>query len=439
MDSLPPLSLEQFAAITARIDAGAPVDAALLEAEVSWETWARAQEAWLGLIASQVAQRRYSLQKRYTELVATYKKAALPKSQGDRKEPKHVDLATTAALPVGEEPKPAATTTALPVVEEPPPTLATAALPVVEEPPRPPKVAPPPLVPLIQGAPALSDREMAAIMSVPEDLSGDDTLPIPSKAPVAREPLPFRPAHLASSPAGPPSGRSPKTQSAGLGDTLSQDTAAAMRAAMKSALPFQPVGASAAARAPASIAPDKFGERIDLGASVQQFRELLKQREQVAGAQPTSAAPVVPAVPAAPPRRRVNRDQKRTIAMSAVPDPGAPLSNGPTTAPMPVVAGPVPLKEQKKTIAMSAVPDAAPARPVAAPSFLPQLTLAQYARVCVDLWREPTRAGAICARYGIADMRTWTAVNQVWQDRLSKDPTLMARWTQLTERMRAGH
>lgn len=93
--------------------------------------------------------------------------------------------------------------------------------------------------------------------------------------------------------------------------------------------------------------------------------------------------------------------------------------------------------EQKRTIALSVVPEPGDdGLPFQAPPAAPQLTLAQYARVCVEMWKAPARGAEICARYGIPDAQAWAAVNQLWQERIHSDPTLQQRWIKLTDRMR---
>jgi hypothetical protein len=128
-------------------------------------------------------------------------------------------------------------------------------------------------------------------------------------------------------------------------------------------------------------------------------------------------------------------EQKRTLALSAVPGPApSPLPPEMTdTAEKSRLKGQVD-PEQKRTIALSVVPDPGDALPFQAPP-VPQLTLAQYARVCVEMWKAPARGAEICARYGIPDAQAWAAVNQLWQERIHSDPTLKQRWLKLTERM----
>ena len=143
-------------------------------------------------------------------------------------------------------------------------------------------------------------------------------------------------------------------------------------------------------------------------------------------------------------------DQKRTIAFSVVPElapsPLPPDLLEPAQTQIQTqksrIKGLVD-PEQKRTIELSAVPDASGPPPLPfhqAPSSLPpplapQLTLAQYARVCVEMWKAPSRGADICARYGIPDALAWAAVNQLWQERIHSDPTLKQRWLKLTERM----
>ncbi|MCK6590155.1 MAG: hypothetical protein L6Q76_21505 [Polyangiaceae bacterium] len=223
MKALPPITLEQLAEVTARIDTGTPREEALREAGVPAEMWDLAQQTWAALMTEESEHQKHSLRARFAELLAEYRAKALDERKARK---------------------------------------------------------------------PLEEPALTAIMAVPEDTDGSGTLPIPGQA--------------------------------------------------------RPRGK----RAPS----------------------------------PSERPPGV-----------VASDQKRTVALPAMPD-----------------------------LAPSPLPFSPP----------PQLTLAQYARVCVELWKDPARSAEICARYGIPDADAWAAVNQLWQERLSRDPTLKQRWIKLTERMR---
>jgi hypothetical protein len=285
----PPITLEQLAEVTARIDLGTPREAALRKAAVPAEMWELAQQTWMALMAEEVDQTKPSLRTRYTGLLAEYRARALEERE---------------AFP-----------------------------------------APPAIV----ARPPLTNQEMAAIMAVPENADGGGTLPIPGQA--------RRRGEAPSPPAGQPE-RTPGVVAADQKRTLALS---AVPDPVKSPLPPEMTEAA--------------------------------EKSRVKG--------------------QVDPEQKRTIALSAVPDPGDAL---PFQTP-----GTEPTRQ-------------APSSP-APPMPAPQLTLAQYARVCVEMWKAPARGAEICARYGIPDARGWAAVNQLWQERIHADPTLKQRWLKLTERM----
>ena len=64
------------------------------------------------------------------------------------------------------------------------------------------------------------------------------------------------------------------------------------------------------------------------------------------------------------------------------------------------------------------------------------LTLEQYAQLCIQLSKEPTRAVEIRARYGLADDSAWAIVQWRWQDHMDRDPDLHRRWLELTASIR---
>ena len=85
MDALRPLSLDQFAAMTAEMEAGFPRDRVLEGASVSVEQWELTQETWLLRMAKQGAQRKLALLDRYNELLAKHRKAAQRKMRAEKR------------------------------------------------------------------------------------------------------------------------------------------------------------------------------------------------------------------------------------------------------------------------------------------------------------------------------------------------------------------
>jgi hypothetical protein len=85
VDALRPLSLDQFAAMTAEIEAGFPRDRVLADATVSAEQWELTQETWLLRMAKQGQQRKLALLDRYNELLAKHRKAAQRKMRAEKR------------------------------------------------------------------------------------------------------------------------------------------------------------------------------------------------------------------------------------------------------------------------------------------------------------------------------------------------------------------
>ncbi len=85
MDALRPLSLDQFAAMTAEMETGFPRDRVLEGAQVSGEQWELTQETWLLRMAKQGAQRKLALLDRYNELLAKHRKAAQRKMRAEKR------------------------------------------------------------------------------------------------------------------------------------------------------------------------------------------------------------------------------------------------------------------------------------------------------------------------------------------------------------------
>jgi hypothetical protein len=88
------------------------------------------------------------------------------------------------------------------------------------------------------------------------------------------------------------------------------------------------------------------------------------------------------------------------------------------------------------TILIQGQPTAATTREHTTRQAPPNLTLEQYAELCVELEREPGRAPEVRARYGLDDEKAWATVYWNWQERLNQDPALLRRWMEATDRER---
>ena len=85
MDAPRPVTLEQFAAITAQLDAGLPRDRVLDGAGLSTDAWASAQAIWLARMAAQAAQKRLALHRRYGELLEAARLDAQQRLRADKR------------------------------------------------------------------------------------------------------------------------------------------------------------------------------------------------------------------------------------------------------------------------------------------------------------------------------------------------------------------
>jgi hypothetical protein len=66
----------------------------------------------------------------------------------------------------------------------------------------------------------------------------------------------------------------------------------------------------------------------------------------------------------------------------------------------------------------------------------PELSLAQYASLCVETELAPGSLDAIGARYGVADEAARAELHRIWQQRLHDDPAQRAEWTGFAGRYR---
>jgi len=130
------------------------------------------------------------------------------------------------------------------------------------------------------------------------------------------------------------------------------------------------------------------------------------------------------------------------------PAPGAPARPGPQATPTPeppvdqisaataaAMRLALPFVTSPDKARTATPPAAAPATPLA-PAGPTRLTLEQYASVCAEIAVAPREARQIRAKYGMPDDATWSATDGAWQQRLSRDPALKARWIELASQFR---
>jgi hypothetical protein len=277
-------------------------------------------------------------------------------------------------------------------------------------------------------APDLPAEVVAAIEAIPVTLPGDTTLPIPPHEQAragARSALPFRSGAPPPQPATPP-GASPNPLVDPLATTL--PPLERLGAEAKSVLPFQPpAGASPGASAP------RLDQTADWTEAANQLGDLTKgglpftteaaaRLSQASVDQPSpspeAALATTGEIPSAA-QRQIREMAEHPLPFN--PAPGAPAA--PSTT---LVLDP----DDAPTLRRPTSPPQAPGAPQAPqPSIL---TLEQYAEIWLELERDPAKAAALRARYGLTDEVTWALVHWRWQERIGSDPALQQQFLAIT-------
>jgi len=333
-------------------------------------------------------------------------------------------------------------------------------------------------LPFRPGAPAVAVPNLppeaeAAIRAIPEGISGDTTLPIPPLEEIraaTRAPLPFKtdvPSN-AQTPPPPPTSVAPRVFPANV--TLPPPP---LDRTAEQPLPFEPpdepvnaLEQERIAKAPppmqkVGIMP-QLNETADLTAFVREIRGRIVGSLPFADVENAKEPPSFPSHPlpnptlspaAKPPHAlEVTADVSATVhellrksAERPLPfsSPAAPFTQEPTpltqSARNPPETGGPPLgpgldPDDMPTLQRSYAKEPESAGPNA--NAQASLTLEQYAQLCIQLSKEPTRAVEIRARYGLADDSAWAIVQWRWQDRMDRDPDLHRRWLELTALIR---
>jgi hypothetical protein len=428
------LSLDEFAALTARLEAGLPRASVLAGADLSEEDWQSAQRTWLERMAKLCARGNNALHRRFLQRVAQHDSALAKEADAAKRvlegpapaapEPRILGLTGRAPRPAPrrETPQPA-----LPRVQAPlpaaasPPAPAAMLAPVAAPPPPP---APPPPAPAPAGPAAEhSLSRTMAFSAIPDGPA-----------------LPF-----------PRAGKGPEVRpgSVPAGDAVGTGTVDDDVPPLPKALPFQ--RAAPPKRAPAA-SPD---------------RPAAPTRPAARPAAAMVAFPAIPAhrppTPAAsgqprpPPPRPADDPLARTLGVDDLVSPFKPQAlpfkqapGGPTPSASPARRDALPfrppaagaletLDEVPGVVPSAATPfrqgapraDAA-ARPRgnaglpfragasgAAPG--PELSLERYAWLCAMLELYPARAAEVLRSVGL-DEAGRARVDAAWRDELRRDP-----------------
>jgi hypothetical protein len=401
------LTLDAFAEITARVDAGQPKDGVLREKGVTLELFEREQRRWLSDISMQVARQRYDLQRRFSDAYARYRLAIEPALTAARAPEVEMRTAAAASAEPAFMPKPIV----LPPVDPPPPVTSSAVA-------APPFAAPPFAAPSAVAAPPFAAPPLSAPAEPPS--AGSQGF-----RPVAPPPAVSAALGQAPPPA-PPAAVSPgfPAQQAHLPPHAAPAFAhqAGQRPNLNSTSAFR-------------IMPGGFGDA---------FRTMQVTPPQAAPAQAAPAPP--PASPAAPapaaPHVMPSLAQAFPPVQSAVPAPAFQPQASPhvANAPPAPVASPASSGAPPQVFFVSAATLAGQSSPVApqgAPApAAPTLSLEQHACLSAELELQPERAAQIYQAYSL-DAASYQAEVLRMNERLSADPSLVERFRQLCQYYRA--
>ena len=392
VDAARPLSLDRFAGISARIEVGLPREHVLAEEQISTETWELTQETWLARLGAHAAQRKLGLQRRYGELLAAHRKAALSQLRDERRK-------LSGPMPVA------------PVVR-----VALLALPSLGKAEKMPSPAPIPIPIPRMTAQLGATTDISAV--VQNFLAGKAATPFGG-------PAGAQAAAVASS--------APPSSTAQLGATTDISAVVQNFLAGKAATPF---GGTTTPPPPTTTAHPG-SETTDISAVVQRLLAGQVTTPFARGAPPTTAS-IVTTIATAPPRALPSSAPRGTQVGAATEDISSVVQRvlasksatpfGQTTS-APAVAAPV------------AVPSSALGPSATAPDLpppLPNLTLEHYAELRLQLWRDPARTAEILGLWRIRDAHSWAQLQAHWQRRLADDAALAQRWTQVVAELKAA-
>jgi hypothetical protein len=433
VDAPRPLSLDRFAGISARIEVGLPRERVLSEEQISPEVWELTQETWLARLGAHAAQRKLGLQRRYGELLATHRKAALLQLREERRK-------LSGPMPVA------------PVTR-----VALLALPSLGKAEGMPSPAPIP-TPLMKAQLGGATTDISAV--VQNFLAGKAATPFAT------------PAGVQAAAVAPPAPPSPTAQ---LGATTDISAVVQNFLAGKAATPFAtPAGVQAAALPPpAPPSPTaQLGATTDISAVVQHFLAG-KAAMPFAGAT-TPPAPTMAAHPggattdiSAVVQRLLAGQVATPFARGATPAPASVAPSTTAAAPARVLPSSAPRETQVGAVTADissvvqrvlankgatpfaqttsaptvAVQSGAPGPPATVPELpphLPNLTVEHYAELRLQLWRDPARTAEILGLWRIRDAHSWAQLQAHWQRRLADDAALAQRWTQVVAELKAA-
>ena len=152
--------------------------------------------------------------------------------------------------------------------------------------------------------------------------------------------------------------------------------------------------------------------------------ERVAQAQQVAAPAAPAHAPA-PFVPAAPPPHAIPATEQTAYAIPTIAGPALPFQEAPAKAPPPAAVGPA--VQSGETAFVPVIEEAAEA---IAAADLPDLSVEQYASLCVDRTMSPGADAAVAERYRVLTQEALQALDTRWSQRFQAEGELYRRWQQ---------
>jgi hypothetical protein len=461
------LTLDEFAAIAAELDAGLDREEVLAKAGLSNDAWEAAQERWLAKLAADASQGKLQKSRRYLKLLETQKNAARAKAKQTRKKPEaprsipiepprhepkeHLDHRRVPAAPPSPHADPATMTMTAgfePAKWEP--------IPFRSPVPQPESAGP-------RTARQQSSPDLRALpfQSAPQAAAPQPPAPIPSPA---RAPIPAPAPEPAAAtidltatltgPLNPGLRNVTPFRSHGPPDSENPKTARPLQDKNRSALPFQSPQPAAQPRTaspapplkPPTAAPTTSPPAIDLSATLSATPDDAATFTAPLRAAPREAMPFRSAAPPPEPQPAARRSRDSSTDLRALPfQPAPPAAPPPAPPARPASAAPPPAPPAARSPLTQPVSPAArpplaqPLSPAAPPppalseadrKRVEAITLNEYAHICATVRLHPDHIAWIRNQLHFNEA-AWKALHTLWQERFAKSPELKERWQTL--------
>ena len=138
---------------------------------------------------------------------------------------------------------------------------------------------------------------------------------------------------------------------------------------------------------------------------------------------PHSPAPFMAAMPAA---QAIAATDQTAFAIPTIGEPALPFQQAPAKTPPPAAVGPSVQSGETAFVPTIEVPDEPP--PV--PENLPELSVEQYASLCVDRTMSPGAEAEVAQRYRVLTIEALRALDARWSQRFQAEGELYHHWQQ---------